>query len=174
MPSTTTTWRSISPTTTTWRSISPTTTIWGQYPPQQPYGTQYPPQQPYGGQYPSQQPLHIGADIGGVHIGATFGNSNGNGYVAQPGYYQKTKGSFPKVYYYRYEGDPNPIEVEDCSFASKFEDLGGGYGKDAFNIYFEGHKINFDGFTNKFIVTNAMGRQAQDSFGNLYIYGKKK
>ena len=169
----------------------------GQYPPgSYPSGGQHPQSDPFppngsfqeGGsvpQYPqpppsypastfSQQPVHIGTDIGGVHIGATFGG----GYapqpmVQQPGYYEITKGAFGKVYYFRYRGDPNPIEV-DVSFANKFHDLGGGYGKDTFNVYYEGQQIDFDGFADRFKVTDAMGRKAQDSHGNLYIYGKKQ
>jgi len=88
------------------------------------------------------------------------------------GYYHKTYGPFPSVYYYHYYGDLDPVKV-NLNFGDKFRDLGSGYAHCYMSVYYEGYKINVSGNTNKFRVIDPARRTAMDSYGNIYICGQR-
>jgi hypothetical protein len=93
----------------------------------------------------------------------------------QPGYYRVTgSGLRKKVYFYKYYGDSNPTNVEIKGFTDKFKDLGGGYARDTFEVYYNGERIETSGFANNFRVTDPMNGIAEDANGIVYIYGQKK
>lgn len=132
--------------------------------PHQPYASGYPPQQA-GGIYPPQPQQPYGQQPYGQQPQPMY----------QAGYYRVTgSGLRKKVYFYKYSGDPNPSNVEIKGFADKFKDLGGGYGRDTFEVYYNGERIETSGFADSFRVTDPMNGVAEDSIGNTYIYGQRK
>lgn len=151
--------------------------------PQGPYGQPpptYPPQQVYSTQpsYPPQPGLTVGADFGGVHVDATFGGAHAMpfGYLHPAGKYIKTSGAFGKTNYHRHPSDPNPQKVirVEGAFMDKVTDLGGGYAKCKFKVFYEGHQLEIDGTSDDFQVTDVSSRTASDGRGNIYINGVRQ
>ena len=110
--------------------------------------------------------------------GDIFENIDGNFVLVSNDYNsQKSRKTFNSRYYSRYHHGKYTKDTFNVYFNNKktnissmtFEDLGHGYARDAFAIYYKGDKIN-DAFHLKFQV---LGREyAKDPF-NVYKRGKK-
>ena len=92
------------------------------------------------------------------------------------GYYQINSGDIGtgKVYFFQNNGDLNPINVLHKGFAKDFVDLGGGYGHDMWDVYYNGLKINHSGIASNFQVTDPNWGIARDGFGYIYVNGIRK